>query len=387
LASLDRETSNKLDEVSEVFSPSSPIQSRDFFFGRFAQLKKVEQAIREKGQHVVLFGERGVGKTSFSNIIEREIANTKTSKITLSRSLDFAAIWTELLRKARKHLSLPEKQVPADLDPQQLIDELEELKVPYLFIIDEFDSLPKDQMPLFADLVKALSDNLPQITIMFVGIGVSVSDLIGEHASLERCLRQIHLPRMSSEELVEIIDKGLLRLKMKMDNDVKADIVSFSHGFAHYTHLLAKYAVENAIEMRYPFIARNNFDNAIRMAIENAHESIRGAYHKAVVSRTGPSNYTPIVYACALVMEDESMSFRSSDIKVFVDKLTLGQTAIPRHGYYLGKLCQVERGTMLVKVPFGKQFRYRFKNPILKAYILLELYQKGLLKEFKRLRS
>ena len=52
--------------LRQVFSPISPIEEKDFFFGRINQLEKVADAINENGQHAILYGERGVGKTSLA---------------------------------------------------------------------------------------------------------------------------------------------------------------------------------------------------------------------------------------------------------------------------------------------------------------------------------
>jgi len=58
-----------LQRVGEAFSPFHPIQVRDFFAGRVEQIGRIEQALRAGGQHVILYGDRGVGKTSLSNIV------------------------------------------------------------------------------------------------------------------------------------------------------------------------------------------------------------------------------------------------------------------------------------------------------------------------------
>lgn len=55
--------------LNKVFSPIAPIKRKDFFFGRRMQLDHIVDAINETGQHAILYGERGVGKTSLANIM------------------------------------------------------------------------------------------------------------------------------------------------------------------------------------------------------------------------------------------------------------------------------------------------------------------------------
>src|SRR5438034_2612884 len=56
--------------AGQVFRPRAPISTREFFAGRWEQLTTVVDAVAQTGLHIVLFGERGVGKTSLANIID-----------------------------------------------------------------------------------------------------------------------------------------------------------------------------------------------------------------------------------------------------------------------------------------------------------------------------
>ena len=46
--------------LSQAFSPSAPIDQQALFAGRISQLMDVLNALNQKGQHAILFGERGV---------------------------------------------------------------------------------------------------------------------------------------------------------------------------------------------------------------------------------------------------------------------------------------------------------------------------------------
>lgn len=76
----------KLLKLREVFSPSAPIQTRDLFYGRIKQINKVVETINENGKHTVLYGERGVGKTSLANIMVELFPEVICSKITCNRT-------------------------------------------------------------------------------------------------------------------------------------------------------------------------------------------------------------------------------------------------------------------------------------------------------------
>jgi len=54
--------------LGTVFKPTAPINREDLFAGRQPQTRDVVDAVNQQGQHAVLYGERGVGKTSLANM-------------------------------------------------------------------------------------------------------------------------------------------------------------------------------------------------------------------------------------------------------------------------------------------------------------------------------
>lgn len=91
----------KLDLLKQVFPPSSPIKQKDFFYGRMSQLERIAEAINEDGQHAILYGERGVGKTSLANIMATSYTNTFPIKITCNRQDNFKSLWTSAFKKIK----------------------------------------------------------------------------------------------------------------------------------------------------------------------------------------------------------------------------------------------------------------------------------------------
>src|SRR5947209_13957027 len=68
--------------INGIFTPATPLQSRELFAGRIPQIADVINGVVEPGRHVILYGERGVGKSSLANIIGQILeASTETSGI------------------------------------------------------------------------------------------------------------------------------------------------------------------------------------------------------------------------------------------------------------------------------------------------------------------
>lgn len=64
-------------EAGRVFSPAAPVDERDLFAGRITQLRRVIDVVNQRGQHAIIFGERGVGKTSLANVISSYLGSVE----------------------------------------------------------------------------------------------------------------------------------------------------------------------------------------------------------------------------------------------------------------------------------------------------------------------
>src|SRR4051794_16114954 len=55
--------------IGRSFSPSMPVTTRDVFAGRTAQLHRIMDVVSAGGRHAVVYGDRGVGKTSLARVV------------------------------------------------------------------------------------------------------------------------------------------------------------------------------------------------------------------------------------------------------------------------------------------------------------------------------
>jgi Cdc6-like AAA superfamily ATPase len=383
------ERNARLSALNTAFSPSAPILLRDYFTGRNLEINEVVESINERGQHVLVYGERGVGKTSFANVIGSELINLFPVKITCNRSDSFKSLWEKAFAKVQFEekkkgigylpvennevrqldLFLPKSKSISSLDIQCI---LEKVDANLLFIFDEYDSITDEQVKSgMADTIKALSDNAPRVTVMLVGIAKNVVDLIGEHPSLERCLRQVRLREMSDPELHTIIERGLAQASLTMDALTKSEIVSLSQGYPHFTHLLAKQACKAAIEDDKLNVLPSHFYVGLSASAKKADESIRSIYQRATFSTNDKSNFEAVLWSCALAKPDVHGTFRTKDVVDSFTVITKRQTAPEALNYNLGKLCLAERGAIIERLREGKYVRYRFRNPLIRIYIKL----------------
>jgi len=372
---------------TQVFTPGAPIDRRAFFAGRNQQIARVVDTIPSPGRHPIIFGQRGVGKTSLANILGELLPDIYPVKISCDSSDSFASIWDRIMARAtlsfkRKALGLTSREIEektslrafvgeADtIGPSQVTDVLALLRSPAVFILDEFDRVSDERAKAqMADLVKNVSDNNKNVTIVLVGVSDSIVHLIGEHPSVQRNLVQIELPPMDDEEIRTIVDNGCQRLQIHVDEPVLAEVTQLAYGFPHYAHLLGL-SIARACEIQETdSINLQLFRSlACKLAIEDAIETYRNAFSRA--TRTSkPSRYPKILCACAFAHHDEDGVFRATDVvdamrEVFDEDLTV-PAVVPA----LGEFCSADRGPILIKVPVGDRSHYRFADPMMRPFL------------------
>ena len=95
--------------LREAFTPTQPKQSVRLFAGRRRELKRIVSAIEEWKAHVVIFGERGYGKSSLANVIS-EIARQGGITV-LSCACSSEITFEEMFRNFLRDIPLPYRGV------------------------------------------------------------------------------------------------------------------------------------------------------------------------------------------------------------------------------------------------------------------------------------
>jgi Cdc6-like AAA superfamily ATPase len=377
--------------VGNVFSPGAPIDRYALFAGRTEQVGAILDATLQRGQHAIVFGERGVGKTSLANVLaeilkDAGLKSSISAKINCDGTDDFSSVWHKVFRGitvTRKWKEMgfvggptaedktldtyaPEKLVPDDI--RHFLSYLESS----IIIIDEVDRIKNHNLTaLLADTVKTLSDHSVDSTLVIVGVADTVDGLIAQHQSIERALVQIRMPRMSPNELLQILDKALDKANMTIDPGVKGQIARLSMGLPRYTHLLGLHAAKTAIANDRRNIIQMDLDQAICIAVDKAQESIRDAYHKAI-SSPRKTLYPEVLLACALAPTDFMGYFAANDVRGPMTKIMGRRYEIPAFSRHLYDFCEPRRGPVLQKTGSARRFRFRFINPLMQPFVIMD---------------
>ena len=385
---MSKQEFDRIADASIVFTPGAPVNSKAFFSGRKDQVRRVAETIPAAGRHPVIYGQRGVGKTSLANRIRDLFDDFLAVKISCDGSDTFTSIWNRILQNssidfktqalgftsdaASRTILLSDilgPATPAAAEVGQLLAKIGKFTV---FIIDEFDKVSDEATKrTMADLIKIVSDTAPRTTLVIVGVADNITQLVGGHPSIERNLVQIELPTMNDDEITEILQTGFNSLNIRMHPTIISKVPPLCNGYPHYAHLLGLSAAKACARNDTQELTDPLFDLACNFAVEDAIERYRDAYAKATTT-TQQSRYPLILCSCGFAKHNEKGVFRVTDVvdairKELSQKLTI-QAVVPALGEFVGEA----RGHVLTAVPIRKRQCYRFTDPMMRPFLRLK---------------
>lgn len=388
-----------------VFRPSTPVTASELFSGRKSQILKICDAINQTGRHAILYGERGVGKTSCANMIFPMLRSTGQAllipQINCMSGDSFGAIWKRVFEEIKIKTedspnipALPDmatKIVEAYTEPygdgitadvvRRLLHELAKQFL-VVIVLDEFDTIadPAARQAI-ADMIKFLSDRTVPATIVIIGVADDVDKLLEDHRSIERCMSQIPIPRMPRDDLEVVITAGLRQHKMRIDNDALHELSRIARGLPHYAHLLGLHAGRAAVSRRSLVVAAVDMKTAIDASLEDVQASTKADYVKAITSARDDAIYKQVLLATSMLEPDELGYFYPKDVRPCLSLIREKDCKIDTFIRHLNAFCDDKRGSVLQKDEKTGSSRFRFSNPLLQPYVLMRGLKERIISE------
>ncbi len=378
--------------LGAAFTPTRPISSQDLLSGRLNLLVRLQKDVFTPGQHVLLYGNRGVGKSSIARVLallaqDPDDTRGRRCIFVSCDSIDtFGSIW----RKIFQEILIAERQIGFEAYQKWSIvgrwntdDEINSpndvrllisgLPNHLTVIIDEFDRIEHDSMAslLMTDTIKLFSDTNTPCSIVLVGAGQSIESLTAAHESVSRNLDYVLVDPMEPGELAGIIKTGFQMVGMDYENGLDMRIAQLSQGYPHYTHLLGQQAGLKAAERGAEKVTGEDLQRAIPESIENAAGGIRVEYDRATDS-TQPNNlFKQVLLSCALAEKDIRGRFPLSAIEGPLQRILGKKTSRTSYQRHLAAFCHTDRGPVLSKTGRPKNYRWHFTNPQLIPFVRL----------------
>ncbi|WP_428659047.1 AAA family ATPase [Reyranella sp.] len=373
-------------EVMEAFSPGAPVDEAALFAGRPVQVDRMVEAALQRGQHAVLYGERGVGKSSLANIFSKRLSGehriVHSVIVNLQPGDDYTAVWRKVFRRLLDTNGVPlSDHYPEIITPDDVLMELSALPLSpmQMIFLDEYDQLQDTAARvLMANTIKDLSDRSCRVTVIIVGVADSVETLIEDHKSISRCLKQIPMPRMLPGELTEVVNSRLKLLRMGIEQEAMSFILALARGLPHYVHLLGQRASVAAIRAASLKVELKHVESALPLCVEETAQTIRTQYHAATNSPRRDNIYKEVLQAAALCDVDDLGYFQPAALcKPLATLLTKDAVPVSVFGQHLRILLTQERGQILEVTGVKHRPRYRFSNTMMQPFILMNGLQAG----------
>ena len=244
------------------------------------------RSIEDQRLHVVIYGERGIGKTSMLHILTQAAkdaryivvyttcgANSKFDETFRAVAADipllFHSDYSPTAAESEKGASLADLLPAEPLTPRKFGDLAAKLTgTRVLVILDEFDRVDSAAFRRdIAELIKNLSDRLGRVQIVLAGVAADLSDLVEHIPSIRRNIFALRVPKMSEAEVLQIIATGERETDIKFDPGARASIVTVAHGSPYLASLLCHHSSYSAIDEGRDTVLPNDVANAIAIAV------------------------------------------------------------------------------------------------------------------------
>ena len=251
---------------NEVFTPTRPRAGRRTLVGREVELARILNGILDDTAHVVLYSERGRGKTSLSNLTIEQLRRRGAivARCACEAETTFDTMIRALVRDLpRSLLAQGDIESGPDSDdqgceallPPRAIRPADVAAIPAalscdmaVFVIDEFDRVTDlETRTRLADTIKLLSDRGLRLYFMVVGVSDTLEQIIGQHPSIQRNIVGVHLPLLRDDEIADMLTKGGRQAGIVFNTQATGVVQSVARGMPYMAQLLGLRIAQSAL--------------------------------------------------------------------------------------------------------------------------------------------
>ena len=274
-------------QVRDVFAPTQPVTEERVFAGRTKVLKHLIEVIEHRMSHVVIFGERGIGKTSILHIIHKLAADSDYTVLhsTCGARSEFSSTFRTMLKGVplRFHQSvspaiergdqsggltslLPE----GEFDARELSEVLSSItSTRVIILLDEYDRVESELFrQSIAELIKNLSDAAARVQLVIAGVSPNLDELIGYVPSIRRNIIGVPIQRLGSDEVREILRIGEEASGLSFTSGAATMVEQLANGSPYLVRLIAYHSSMIALDAGRYDVREEDVDAGLERMVE-----------------------------------------------------------------------------------------------------------------------
>lgn len=324
---------------NEAFTPTRPKPGRRQLVGRQVELDRILQALVEEKAHVVLYSERGRGKTSLSNLAIEALRRTgaTVARYTCEAGSDFDTVIRGLARDLPFSVLVSpveggagegcEAALPmGSLRPRDVAAFPGRLSARQLVcVIDEFDRIEDfETRTRLADTIKQVSDRGLPLSFMIVGVSESLDQILGQHPSIQRNVVAIHLPLLTDSDIASMLAKGGRESGLSFSPQAIVQVTVIARGMPYMAQLLGLRIAQSAFARGEGNVGDEDVSAGVERLIDDARSNVVGLY--ATLTDSGRDG--EMVTALRRIATAEQDGYGRLEVRTAPGGVTVGRRSV-----------------------------------------------------------
>lgn len=235
-----------------------------------------------------------------------------------------------------------------------------------LIILDEFDVIENKEG--LGSLIKSLTT--PAVKFAVCGVGSDLTDLIADHASVERLIEQGVLavkpmPLLESEGIIHRAAE-LFRGTVRFAPGIATKIAELGQGYPYFVQLIGKQCVNVMNERHSDTVDYDIFDAVVAgLKTGRAFPALESAYQRAI---GGSDGRQLLLHLLAEQNTDASFTDEIGRVVLKNSRTVAEELGVQFVDQVMPRLVEARYGPVLERIEQGV---YEFVNPVLRQYIRL----------------
>lgn len=368
--------------LRDALGASQPVIARERFAGRHDALAQLIAAIEQQRVHVVVYGERGIGKTSLVHVFADTAREARY--LVIYGSCGTEARFDTMFRAfASKIPMLYHRDVlPTAIDneagvtfdsllpggefgPREVSDLFADVVgTRVVLILDEYDRVldPGFRRDV-AELIKNLSDRAARVQLVLTGVAQNLDELVGYAPSIRRNIVGLPMRPLTAGEVKAILALGESAAGLRFSPEAVDMIATMAGGSPYLVRLLGHRAGIAALDEHEAVVDAGHGRIAVERVLTDWNASLPRRI-QAILARDDARAQWPLLVAAARAGSSADGWFSVDDVYTEV-AANIPPASIERD------LRHFAHAHELLEVQEGAETRFRFRYPGVSSLLLM----------------